>query len=1416
MKKSFLLCLLMTLFTTWALQAAELTVHDGTNTNNKAPMYVYYFDDFTRSQTVFPAEELADMKNESILSMKFYTSYTSAYTTLSDVVIYLKEVEDATISAFVNKSDATIVYQGTLDFVLEDGKATVTIEFTTPFEYNGGNLMFGCDNTTDAGYQNISFYGETVTGASISNSDASSLDNITTGVARDFLPKTTFTYGAPPSCPKATGLTFTNVTADNATFSWDAISNVSTWNFAASTEADFPDDADKTFAYNNIPASLVSGNTVDFSWIKTLTGFSLEPNTTYYVKLQANCGADGLGDWSNVASFHTACEAFALPFFDGFEENNLTNECWTSESVTGTSSWTTGAGDYSTSTGTGNGSYNALIKHGSNGNVTKLISPVIDMSSVTAAELSFMHIQRPWGNDQDVLKVYYRTSAADEWHLLQEYTEAINSWTTEENINLPNPSSTYQIAFEMTDSYGYGVAIDDVRIAPPAACPKPTGLAVSNIEAHNATFSWTGESDNGWQLCLNDGGDDTFYNISANPFSFASAPLKAETTYSVKVRTICEGDATSDWSNEVTFTTDIACPVPTFGAEAVSNLGATEATIAWDGNGEDYTLSYRKARYVDGLEETFGTSIPTDWTMFTGMFNEETGEATLTTATYGWSFGTGNSVFDNHARVNIYGNNQRWLVTPRFLCEGSDLGFDMALTAYSGDVAAPQTTGTDDKFMVLVSIDNMATWKVLRKWDNAGSEYVYNAIANSATGEHVALDLSEYIGQNIHIAFYGESTESNADNNLHIDNLLIGTVHEATAWVEKGVTEKQYTLSDLDPETKYEVKVKSDCGEDGESQDSEIISFTTIATCVTPTAFSADNVGAHDATFTWSSDAISWELNIESSEGDVTYEVTDNAIYSPVGLKPETEYIAKVRTVCGSDYSAWSDEIYFTTAVACPAPTNLDVELTPGDGKVASLLWAAGSAEDWILQYSESAAFEPAQEITVNGNSFYDLDDLTPETTYYARVKALCGDEDGDSEWSEPISFTPTNAYTLTVNDGTSTNGQVPIYGYWADHLTNSQFIIPAENLESIVYGKISELVFHASQVSASFGAATFEVYVAEVNETTISSLADWSSMEKVMAAASLSIVDNQMVVTFNDPYQYMGGNLMIGFLQTATGSYPSTYWYGKTATGASLGGYDGTASQQNFLPKMTITYTPGEAPACPKPTGLTIEYNGGTEAIVSWTSDAESWNLEYGDALININQNPYTIQNLALATTYQVRVQALCSEENASDWTNVVEFTTDLCLPEEMKTITYKLTDSYDDGWNGSAALRVVHKTTNKEVASLTLTSGDSPLEGSLDLCCGEEYSFIWKKGPYDTECGFEIYDINGNIILSKEGCNSGCESPDDGAVLLNYTMNCSSGPTGVEDVKNDAQVYKFVKDGNLFILHNGKLFNAQGKFVK
>ena len=174
----------------------ELTVYEGTASNSSVPMKVGFFDDWTKSQYIIPAADLADMIDNDITAIKFYTkSNNIPYTTVSTFDLYMTEVDNTTISDFIPKSDAQIVFSGTADFVAEGEGGVVTLTFDTPYTYNGGNLLIGCENTIDAGYKFIYFYGQTVSGASVSGSNGTSPASVQ-AYQHNFIPQTTFFYEA--------------------------------------------------------------------------------------------------------------------------------------------------------------------------------------------------------------------------------------------------------------------------------------------------------------------------------------------------------------------------------------------------------------------------------------------------------------------------------------------------------------------------------------------------------------------------------------------------------------------------------------------------------------------------------------------------------------------------------------------------------------------------------------------------------------------------------------------------------------------------------------------------------------------------------------------------------------------------------------------------------------------------------------------------------------------------------------------------------------------------------------------------------------------------------------------------------------------------------------------------------------------
>ena len=373
-------------------------------------------------------------------------------------------------------------------------------------------------------------------------------------------------------------------------------------------------------------------------------------------------------------------------------------------------------------------------------------------TAFTTSDVTNRNVKLSWTSEgTDWIVAYKLTSAPDSTYVEVPVTE--NPYILEGLA--PETGYTVKVRNNCGEVDGLSTWTATRTFTTLVAYPAPNNVAVDSVFAYTAYLSWNERGTaQDWEVAYKLA-TDTVYTLSEltpdnHPFLLGDfEPLTPGTDYVFKVRSIYfteEGDTASAWSNEVPFTTLLTCPAPTEFTVIDSTINAYGATLNWSSVYSDsWNVKYREPAYVDGIIEEFGTAIPSGWEMYTGLLSN--GTATMTSATYGWNFGSNNGVFDNHARVNIYSNYQRWLVMPAFTVPaGIELSFDLALTAFSGsEVPAPATDGTDDKFIVLISTDDMATWTTLREWNNEeGAEYVYNDIANTATGEHLAI-LSHFL-----------------------------------------------------------------------------------------------------------------------------------------------------------------------------------------------------------------------------------------------------------------------------------------------------------------------------------------------------------------------------------------------------------------------------------------------------------------------------------------------------------------------------------------------------------------------------------------------------------------------------------------------------------------------------------------------
>ena len=182
------------------MNADELTVADGTNSSDYVPVYGNWADAYLKCEFVIPAAELADMSGSSVSAMKFYLKSVASAKWTGTFQVFLKEVDNTIMSAFLGTDGATVVYEGQLDGTSSE----MTVTFSENYTYNGGNLLVGVYQTEKGNYKSATFYGVGQSyNSAVNGYNSTSLSGIS-ATGRAFIPKTTFTYETAADGPALT------------------------------------------------------------------------------------------------------------------------------------------------------------------------------------------------------------------------------------------------------------------------------------------------------------------------------------------------------------------------------------------------------------------------------------------------------------------------------------------------------------------------------------------------------------------------------------------------------------------------------------------------------------------------------------------------------------------------------------------------------------------------------------------------------------------------------------------------------------------------------------------------------------------------------------------------------------------------------------------------------------------------------------------------------------------------------------------------------------------------------------------------------------------------------------------------------------------------------------------------------------
>ena len=331
---------------------------------------------------------------------------------------------------------------------------------------------------------------------------------------------------AAPTCLRPTDVTVSDITTTTATISW--------------TDNNSTDPQGWTIEVNGTEvAADANPFTLD----------NLTVATAYTVKVKANCTDDDESAWSAEVTFITQCEAIVVtannPYQEGFENGIV---CWSVEHISGDEDWDV----YSNSTYAYEGSSFAVAPYDL-GSVTRLISPVFDLTACENPTFTFQRLQMEYEDEDygtitlDEMDVYYRTSATEEWVLLANYNTANTAYEMEA-FTLPNPSATYQISFLATGHDGNNILVDDVRIFDDVETPCATP---TNVAVNDNVVTWTGDAAN-YNVQVTVAGEVVIDTTVATT-TFTVEGLENNTHASVAVQAVCAEDDLSEWSEAVEF-----------------------------------------------------------------------------------------------------------------------------------------------------------------------------------------------------------------------------------------------------------------------------------------------------------------------------------------------------------------------------------------------------------------------------------------------------------------------------------------------------------------------------------------------------------------------------------------------------------------------------------------------------------------------------------------------------------------------------------------------------------------------------------------------------------------------------------------------------------------------------------------------
>ncbi len=448
-----------------------------------------------------------------------------------------------------------------------------------------------------------------------------------------------------------------------------------------------------------------------------------------------------------------------------------------------------------------------------------------------------------------------------------------------------------------------------------------------------------------------------------------------------------------------------------------------------------------------------------------------------------------------------------------------------------------------------------------------------------------------------------------------------------------------------------------------------------------------------------------------------TFEVVQNCVQSGTYTwLPHTVYFGNytgtgtyVAIKClGTSYSSFRlDDIELSVAPTCTQVVNLDVDNIYGNN--ATVTWepnVMGTADEYILELKDNTT--NVSSIYTTTSTSYVLMGLNEVTNYTIYVYANCGN--GDTSAVDSVSFTTPCTTPIEVmnnsyltSSSTSSGNVLPTQTYYCYSFTEQIYYPSDFNNSAVTFDNIAFQYAISTALTRNI-----DVYLAHTSDSVFASSGSWATLaDSLVLVYSGSInfnyngTDRWIELALDTTYTYNGVDNLLVIVKDNTGSYSnSSEKFYTIETGTNRAQYIYSDSNNGWSPYSlpssgtlttkvnNIRLSSCGVTTCAPPNTLSATDVEEYAATINWinpntTSSFELEYLEEGDSVwISISNVsvPYTLSGLNTNTSYAVRVRALCSSTDFSNWSQELSFRTE-CEP----IVTLPYTQTFDTDYYGS-----------------------------------------------------------------------------------------------------------------------------------